>query len=181
MHGKTPCRAGAAATPDRYGTLSLTLKEAKMAAKKKAAKAAKKVPAKKVVAKKAAPKKAPAKAKAKAVKVVAKPQAVKLSSVKEPMAKTAVLQHIANNVGITRKQVAQVMEELSGVVAAHVNKKAPGQFVLPGLLKITVVRKPAQKGGKKVMMMGREVVTKSKPARNVVRIRALKKLKDMAS
>ncbi|MFP5382848.1 MAG: HU family DNA-binding protein [Gammaproteobacteria bacterium] len=154
-----------------------------MAAKKKAAKAAKKVPAKKVVAKKAAPKKAPAKAKAKAVavKVVAKPQAVKLSSVKEPMAKTAVLQHIANNVGITRKQVAQVMEELSGVVAAHVNKKAPGQFVLPGLLKITVVRKPAQKGGKKVMMMGREVVTKSKPARNVVRIRALKKLKDMAS
>lgn len=154
-----------------------------MAAKKKAAKAAKKVPAKKVVAKKAAPKKAPAKAKAKAVavKVVAKPQAVKLSSVKEPMAKSAVLQHIANNVGITRKQVAQVMEELSGVVAAHVNKKAPGQFVLPGLLKITVVRKPAQKGGKKVMMMGREVVTKSKPARNVVRIRALKKLKDMAS
>lgn len=152
-----------------------------MAAKKKAAKAAKKVPAKKVVAKKAAPKKAPAKVKAKAVKVVAKPQAVKLSSVKEPMAKTAVLQHIANNVGITRKQVAQVMEELSGVVAAHVNKKAPGQFVLPGLLKITVVRKPAQKGGKKVMMMGREVVTKSKPARNVVRIRALKKLKDMAS
>lgn len=152
-----------------------------MAAKKKAAKAAKKAPAKKVVAKKAAPKKAPAKATAKAVKVVAKPQAVKLSSVKEPMAKSAVLQHIANNVGITRKQVAQVMEELSGVVAAHVNKKAPGQFVLPGLLKITVVRKPAQKGGKKVMMMGREVITKSKPARNVVRIRALKKLKDMAS
>lgn len=157
-----------------------------MAAKKKTAKAAKKAPAKKVVAKKAAPKKAPAKAKVKAkavkaVKSAAKPETVKLSSVKEPMAKSAVLQHIANNVGISRKQVAQVMEELSSVVAAHVNKKAPGQFVLPGLLKITVVRKPAQKGGKKVMMMGREVVTKSKPARNVIRIRALKKLKDMAS
>ena len=150
-----------------------------MAAKKKAAKAAKKAPAKK-----AAPKKAPVKAKAakaaKPVKAV-KPSPVKLGSVSEPMAKSAVLQHIANNVGIARKQVAQVMDELTNIVAAHVNKKAKGQFVLPGLLKITVVRKPAQKGGKKVMMMGREVITKAKPARNVVRIRALKKLKDMAS
>lgn len=148
-----------------------------MAAKKKVAKPAKKSPARKVVAKtakKAAPKKAPAKAK------VAKPEIVKLTAVKEPMAKSAVLQHIANNVGITRKQVAQVMDELSSVVSAHVNKKAPGQFVLPGLLKISVVRKPAQKGGKKVMMMGKEVITKAKPARNIVRIRPLKKLKDMA-
>lgn len=150
-----------------------------MAAKKKAAKAAKKAPAKK-----AAPKKAPVKAKAKAAAKpakAAKPTPVKLSSVSEPMAKSAVMQHIANNVGLARKQVAQVMEELANVVAAHVNKKAKGQFVLPGLLKITVVRKPAQKGGKKVMMMGKEVITKSKPARNVIRIRPLKKLKDMAA
>jgi nucleoid DNA-binding protein len=150
-----------------------------MAAKKKAPKAAKKAPAKKAPAKKVVAKKAPAKA-AKAVKV-AKPAPVKLSAVSDPMSKSALLQHIANNVGIARKQVSQVMEELSAAVAAHVNKKAKGQFVLPGLLKITVVRKPAQKGGKKVMMMGKEVITKSKPARNVVRIRPLKKLKDMAS
>lgn len=154
-----------------------------MAAKKKAVKA-KKAPAKKAVAKKAAPKKAPAKAKAKAkvAKVAAKPAApVKLSSVSEPMAKSALLQHIANNAGLARKQVAAVLEELTSVVAAHVNKKSKGQFVLPGLFKITVVRKPAQKGGKKVMMMGKEVITKSKPARNVIRIRPLKKLKDFAA
>lgn len=150
-----------------------------MAAKKKAAKVAKKAPAKKAAPKKAAPVKAKAAKAAKPAKV-AKPTPVKLGAVSEPMAKSAVLQHIANNVGISRKQVAQVMDELSSVVAAHVNKKAKGQFVLPGLLKITVVRKPAQKGGKKVMMMGKEVITKSKPARNVIRIRALKKLKDMA-
>lgn len=147
-----------------------------MAAKKKAPKAAKKAPAKKAPAKKAVAKKAPAKA-AKAVK----PSPVKLSAVSEPMSKSALLQHIANNVGIARKQVSQVMEELATVVNAHVNKKAKGQFVLPGLLKITVVRKPAQKGGKKVMMMGKEVITKPKPARNIVRIRPLKKLKDMAA
>lgn len=147
-----------------------------MAAKKKAPKAAKKAPAKKAPAKKAVAKKAPAKA-AKAVK----PSPVKLSAVSEPMSKSALLQHIANNVGIARKQVSQVMEELAAVVNAHVNKKAKGQFVLPGLLKITVVRKPAQKGGKKVMMMGKEVITKPKPARNIVRIRPLKKLKDMAA
>lgn len=154
-----------------------------MAAKKKAAKPAKKAPAKKVAAKKAAPKKAPAK-KVAAKKVAAKPAKptpVKLTSVSEPMAKSAVLQHIANNAGLARKQVAQVLEELTAVVAAHVNKKSKGQFVLPGLFKITVVRKPAQKGGKKVMMMGKEVITKPKPARNVIRIRPLKKLKDFAA
>lgn len=144
--------------------------------------AAKKKAAKKAPAKKAAPKakKAPAKKAAKKV-AAAKPSPVKLTSVSSPMAKSAMLQHIANNVGIARKQVAAVMEELSSVVAAHVNKKSKGQFVLPGLFKITVVRKPAQKGGKKVIMMGKEVITKPKPARNVVRIRPLKKLKDFAA
>jgi nucleoid DNA-binding protein len=152
-----------------------------MAAKKKAAKAAKKAPAKKAAPKKAAPKKAAAK-KAPAKKVVAaKPAApVKLGAQSEPMAKTAMLQHIANNTGLSRKQVSAVLEEISSVIGAHVNKKAGGQFVMPGLFKITVVRKPAQKGGKKVMMMGKEVVTKPKPARNIVKVRALKKLKDMA-
>lgn len=152
-----------------------------MAAKKKAVKAAKKAPAKKVAAKKA-----PVKAKAaKATKAAAKPvkaaAPVKLGAVSEPMAKSALLQHIATNTGLARKQVAQVFEELTAAVAAHVNKKSKGQFVMPGLFKITVVRKPAQKGGKKVMMMGKEVITKSKPARNVVRIRPLKKLKDYAA
>ncbi len=150
-----------------------------MAAKKKAVKSAKKAPAKK-----AAPKKAPVKAKvAKAVKAAkpAKPTPVKLGAVTTPMAKSALLQHIATNAGLARKQVAHVLEELTAVVAAHVNKKSKGQFVLPGLFKITVVRKPAQKGGKKVMMMGREVITKPKPARNVIRIRPLKKLKDFAA
>lgn len=147
-----------------------------MAAKKKAVKA-KKAPAKKVAAKKAPAKKVAAK-KAAPAKAAAP---IKLGAVSTPMAKSALLQHIANNTQLARKQVAAVIEELSSVVAAHVNKKSKGQFVMPGLFKITVVRKPAQKGGKKVIMMGKEVITKAKPARNVVRIRPLKKLKDFAA
>lgn len=147
-----------------------------MAAKKKTVKA-KKAPAKKVAAKKAPAKKVAAK-KAAPAKAAAP---IKLGAVSEPMAKSALLQHIANNTQLARKQVAAVIEELSAVVAAHVNKKSKGQFVMPGLFKITVVRKPAQKGGKKVIMMGKEVITKAKPARNVVRIRPLKKLKDFAA
>lgn len=152
-----------------------------MAAKKKAVKA-KKAPAKKAPAKKVAAKKAPAKKVAAKKAAPAKAAApIKLGAVNEPMAKSALLQHIANNTQLARKQVAAVIEELSAVVAAHVNKKSKGQFVMPGLFKITVVRKPAQKGGKKVIMMGKEVITKAKPARNVVRIRPLKKLKDFAA
>jgi nucleoid DNA-binding protein len=134
------------------------------------------VPAKKVAANNAPAKNAAAK---KAAPVKATP--VKLGAVSTPFAKSALLQHIATNTGLARKQVAHVLEEITSVVAAHVHKKSKGQFVLPGLFKITVVRKPAQKGGKKVIMMGKEVITKSKPARNVVRIRPLKKLKDFAA
>ena len=107
--------------------------------------------------------------------------AKKLAPVKEKSSKTQILDLIATNTGLSRKQVGSVVESLTEVIEAHVKKNAVGEFVLPGLLKISTVRKPAVKARKGINPFTKEeVMFKAKPATTVVKIRPLKKLKDMA-
>lgn len=138
-------------------------KPAKAAAKPAAKPAAKKAPAKKAAAPKAAPKAA----------AVVKPIA-------ERQNKTQILTQIADATQLSRKQVQAVLDELTNVIEGHVKKKGVGEFVLPGLLKITTVKKPATKARKGINpFTGEEVMFKAKPASTSVKVRPLKKLKEM--
>jgi nucleoid DNA-binding protein len=97
--------------------------------------------------------------------------------VKKTMTKAAIAEEIAGKTGLTKKQVSSVFD-----VERHIKKGAVGQFSLPGLMKIEVRRKPATKARKGINpFTGEETVFKAKPARNVVKIRPLKKVKDMVS
>lgn len=139
--------------------------------------AAKKAPAKKAPAKKAATKKAAPKA---APKAAAK-KPVALKAVDERFNKTQILTHIAETTELSKKQVTAVLEELSNVIEAHIKKKACGEFVLPGLMKINTVKKPAKKARKGINpFTGEETTFKAKPASITVKIRPLKKMKEMA-
>jgi len=94
--------------------------------------------------------------------------------------KSEILASIAASTELKRKQVAGVLEALSGLVKVNVGKKGPGVFVVPGLLKIIVVQKPAVPAHKGINPFTKvEQMFKAKPARKVVKIRALKALKDM--
>ncbi|MBN2581949.1 MAG: HU family DNA-binding protein, partial [Planctomycetes bacterium] len=63
----------------------------------------------------------------------------------------------------------------------NVGKKGPGMFVVPGLMKIVVVQKPAVKARKGINPFTKqEQMFKAKPARRVVKVRPMKALKDMA-
>jgi nucleoid DNA-binding protein len=145
---------------------------AKPAAAKAAPKAAAKPAAKKAPAAKAAPaKKAPA--------VKAAPATVK--PIAERQNKTQMLQQIADSTELSKKQVQAVLDELTNIIEGHVKKKGVGEFVLPGLLKITCVKKPATKARKGINpFTGEEVMFKAKPASTSVKVRPLKKLKEMA-
>lgn len=134
----------------------------------------------------AARKKAPTKAKAK--KAPAKKAAAKTPPKKakkaftEPLTKTQLLTELSENTELSKKQVQSVLEELADVIERHVKKRAAGQFTLPGLMKVTVVRKPATKARKGINpFTGEETTFKAKPARNVIKVRPLKKLKDMVA
>lgn len=126
----------------------------------------------------------------KARKTVAKPATTKKAaapakkalSVKEPLTKSQILAHIADAATLTKKQVSTVFEELGAMIEASVKAKGPGSFTLPGLLKINVIKKPAKKARKGINpFTGEETMFKAKPAHNVVKIRALKKLKEMVA
>lgn len=158
--------------------------EKKAPAKKPAAAAVKKAaPAAKTAAAKAPAAKAPVK-KAAAPKPAAAPKAPAKKAagpVKEAFGKTQILTEISDALGLAKKQVGAVLEELAGLIERHVHKNGVGHFSLPGLLKIQVVRKPATKARKGINpFTGEETVFKAKPARNVIKVRPLKKLKDMA-
>ena len=107
--------------------------------------------------------------------------AKKTAPIKDKLNKTQILNQIAESTELSRKQVAAVLDSLSDVIEAHVKKNAVGEFVLPGLMKISTVRKPAVKAHKGINPFTKEeVMFKAKPATTVVKVRPLKKLKDMA-
>ena len=134
---------------------------------------------KKAAPKKAAPKKAPAKAKAK-VAAAAAPKR-KTTAISEKMTKTQILTEIAENTNLTRKQVGDVLEELEVLIERSVKKRALGEFTIPGLMKITTAKKPATKARKGINpFTGEETMFKAKPASVAVKVRPLKKMKDMA-
>ena len=107
--------------------------------------------------------------------------AKKSAPVKDKFNKTQILDEIASSTELSRKQVSAVLDALADVIESHINKRAVGEFVLPGLMKITTVRKPAVKARKGISPFTKEeVIFKAKPASTVIKVRALKKLKDMA-
>lgn len=108
------------------------------------------------------------------------PMAKKAQIVTEKYTKTQILDEIAQKTELSRKQVGAVLDELTNVIEAHVQKKAVGEFVLPGLLKINTINKPAVKARKGINPFTKEeVMFKARPASTVVKVRALKRLKDM--
>ena len=96
------------------------------------------------------------------------------------MTKSEIVLAISEKTELTKKQVIAVFDELAALVATNIGKKGPGVFVVPGLAKIKVIRKPATKERKGINPFTKEEqVFKAKPARNVVKIQAVKAVKDM--
>ncbi len=124
---------------------------------------------KKKVAKKKVAKKAAAAAPVKKIKAVGTKQT-----------KTQIIARIAESTGLSKKQVASVFSELGDLITAHMKRRGSGEFTIPDTgVKVRRVKKPARKS-----RMGRNPATgepmkiAAKPASTVVKVTALKALKD---
>lgn len=101
------------------------------------------------------------------------------SSVKV-MNKSEVVSGIADVTELTKKQVSSVFEAMTGQIKKSLGRNGAGVYMIPGLMKIVIVKKPAVKAHKGINPFTKEeTMFKAKPARNVVKIRPLKNLKDM--
>ena len=93
------------------------------------------------------------------------------------MSKTEFVQEIANQSGLEKKQVSAVLDALSNVVYQEL--KAQREVVIPGLIKLTSVTKPAVPEREGINPFTKEpTIFKAKPARTVIKPRPLKALKD---
>ena len=98
----------------------------------------------------------------------------------KPPSKSELLTSIAGETGLSRKQVGSVFDALAGEMERNLGGRGSGKFVVPGLMKVTVIKKPATKARKGINTFTKEeTVFKAKPARKVVKIRPMKALKSM--
>ena len=101
---------------------------------------------------------------------------------KKPPTKTEIYASIADTTGLAKRDVGAVFDALVDEIGKALAKKGPQSFTLPGLCKIRVQHKPAQPAKKNVpnpFKPGELMDVAAKPAKNVVKVRALKRLKDM--
>ena len=112
-------------------------------------------------------------------KTTRKNATIKVSS---PLKKSQLYSHLAECTQLTRKDISNVFNALAEVTQSHLKKGAPGEFTVPGLLKIKIVHKLATKPRRGINpFTGQEITFKARPARNVVKVRPLKALKEMAN
>jgi DNA-binding protein HU-beta len=93
------------------------------------------------------------------------------------MSKSEFVEAIANQSGLDKKQVNAVLNALTDVVYKEL--KAQNEVVLPGLVKLTSVTKPAVPEREGINPFTKEkTMFKAKPERKVIKPRPLKALKD---
>jgi nucleoid DNA-binding protein len=100
----------------------------------------------------------------------------------KPMPKTAIYKELAAKTGLEAKQVAAVFEALEELAKEELKKKnGPGEFVIPNLIKLKLVKKPATPGGmrKDPFRPGQMMEVKPKPASVKVKPVVLKSLKEI--
>jgi nucleoid DNA-binding protein len=96
------------------------------------------------------------------------------------MSKSEITAALSETTGLSKAQVTSVFDALFTLVGKNIGNDGPGIFTLPGMLKIKVVRKPATPERTGVNPFTKETtVFKAKPARNVVKLQALKPLKQL--
>ena len=106
---------------------------------------------------------------------------MRTTAIKTAYTKSQLVSELAMTSGLEKKTVSCMLDGLATIMHRHLKKGGAGHFTLAGLMKLQVVKKPARKAGKgRNPFTGEEIMLKAKPASRSVKVRALKKLKEMA-
>ena len=115
-------------------------------------------------------------------KKAAKQPPKKMKAVKAKLTKAELVALLSADSDVSTEDVKRVLGSLERLMEASVAKRGMGSFTLPGLMKITTLRRPAVKARKGINpFTGEETWFEAKPAYTQVKIRPLKKLKGFAN
>ena len=95
------------------------------------------------------------------------------------MSKSQFVITLAEKSGLNKKQASSALDAINTMIVEQLSKRGPGEVLIPGLLKLNVVDKPATRQHEGVNPFTKEPMTyKAKAARKVIKVRLLKTLKD---
>ncbi len=104
----------------------------------------------------------------------------KTTTAAKPRTKTQIFSEISESTGLTKREVSDVFDAMNTIIKKDIGRRGPGVFTVPGLMKIKKVQKPRRAARKGINpFTGEEMMFKAKPAHSVVKVLALKKLKEM--
>ncbi len=96
------------------------------------------------------------------------------------MTKAQVINDLAEQSEIDKKSVNRMFDSLTELIKKQLGSRGPGEFVIPGLLKLKTVKRPAQPAREiRNPATGEKMMAPPKPASKKVRATPLKALKDM--
>lgn len=95
------------------------------------------------------------------------------------LSKSQFVENVAKQSGLTKKEAAAALQALNSLVAQQLSKRGPGEVIIPGLLRLGVVEKPATAQHEGLNPFTKQpMIYKARPARTVIKVRPLKALKD---
>lgn len=95
------------------------------------------------------------------------------------MSRSQFLAALAEKSGLDEKQAIAALDTINAIVTQQLSQRGPGEILIPGLLKLNVVEKPATGQHEGIHPFTREPMTyKARAARKVIRVRPLKSLMD---
>ena len=96
------------------------------------------------------------------------------------MTKAQVIAEIAEFSELDKKSVSKVFDGLTDLIKKQLGPRGPGEFVIPNLLKLRAIKKPATKDRPGINPFTKQpIIIKGKPASKKIRATALKQLKDL--
>lgn len=107
----------------------------------------------------------------------------KVRAIKDRQTKSQILAAVAEETGLTKKQVQGVLQATKGLAARHLTARGSGEFSIPELgVKLVTVKRAARKAGPaRNPFTGEMVQVQARPASLSVRARALKAIKDVVA
>ncbi|MGD8909564.1 MAG: HU family DNA-binding protein [Chromatiales bacterium] len=113
-------------------------------------------------------------------KVVAAKTTSRQRAIADKQTKTQIVTALSEETGLARKEVAAVFTSLSNLITRHVQKRGSGEFTIPECgIKVRRVMKPRTKARMgRNPATGEEIKIPAKPAKTVIKLTALKALKD---
>jgi nucleoid DNA-binding protein len=104
----------------------------------------------------------------------------KITAASGPRTKSQFITAVAEATELSKKEVAAVFDATADILKADLGKRGPGVVNIAGMMKVVKQHKPAQPRRKGINPFTKEEQWfKAKPARNVVKVRPLKSLKDL--